>query len=222
MNELFLSIFLTAGQVIIVLLAVDFASGVLHWLEDSYGKPSWPFLGRHVIQPNIQHHFKPRAFTKTNFWNRNSGTIVVSGVLMGVVLLLGLYHWMWALACGVGAISNEIHCWAHRSPKENGRFITALQRMFLIQTPKAHARHHTNPKNKSYCTVGNLLNPILDRFKLFERAERGIFNLTGVRRREDQSVKRRVKRIPVCRCLAGEECKDCPREVGKPHTPALR
>ena len=29
-------------DIIIVVLVVDFVSGVLHWLEDSYGNPEWP------------------------------------------------------------------------------------------------------------------------------------------------------------------------------------
>jgi hypothetical protein len=40
MTEILLTTLLTGLQVAVVLLAVDFASGVLHWLEDSYGEPS--------------------------------------------------------------------------------------------------------------------------------------------------------------------------------------
>jgi ubiquitin-conjugating enzyme E2 variant len=222
MNELFLSMLLTGVQIVIVILAVDFASGVLHWLEDSYGKPSWPFLGKHVIEPNILHHFRPRAFTKTSVWRRNSGTMVICGSLMVMVVLLGGFHWMWLLACVLGAISNEIHCWAHRSPRENGKFITCLQRMGLIQSRKAHARHHTDPKNQSYCTVTNFLNPMLDAVQFFGRMEGGIFLVTGKGRRKDESVRIKRKRNPVCRSKVGEECVSCPRGAEKVRVPDLR
>ena len=163
MTELLLTTLLTGLPVAVVLLAVDFASGVLHWLEDSYGEPSWPFLGKRVVVPNIRHHFKPRAFTKSTF----------------------------------------------------------LQRIRLIQSKKAHAVHHTNPKNQSYCTVGNFLNPVLDATRFFERIEWVILKVTGVKRREDKSVKARRVRIPVCRCMVREECVNCPREAGKQSVPAL-
>lgn len=55
---------------------------MFHWLGDSYPKASWPFLGKHVIEPNMLHHFKRRIFTKTSFWRRNSGTVVICGCLM--------------------------------------------------------------------------------------------------------------------------------------------
>lgn len=222
MTEILLTTLLTGLQVAVVLLAVDFASGVLHWLEDSYGEPSWPFLGKRVVVPNIRHHFKPRAFTKSTFWKRNSVTMIMSGSLLVGIILMGWFHWMWLLACTVGAISNEIHCWAHRSPRENGKIITFLQPIRLIQTKKAHAVHHTNPKNQSYCTVGNFLNPVLDATRFFERIEWVILKVTGVKRREDKSVKARRVRIPVCRCMVGEECVNCPREAGKQSVPALR
>lgn len=223
MSEIFLSVLLISLQAAFVLLAVDFVSGVFHWLEDSYGDPSWPFLGKHVVAPNIRHHFQPRAFTKESFWSRNSTTLAISLVLLLGIILVGWFHWMWVLACGLGAISNEIHCWAHRSPRENGKLIAFLQRVRLIQTPKAHAVHHANPKNRSYCTMTNFLNPLLDKLRLFDRLELIILKVTGVARREDESVKPRKKeRIPVCRCMVGEECVDCPRGVGVKRIPALR
>lgn len=189
MNEILLTTLVTAAQVFGVLLAVDFASGVLHWLEDSYGKASWPILGKHVVAPNILHHHQPRAFTKTSFWDRNSVTLVIGGLILLAVTLLGGFHWLWVLAALLAGISNEVHCWAHRSPRENGPVITFLQRIRLLQTPKAHAVHHTDPKDRSYCTMTNFLNPVLDYLRFFDRIEKAVFKLTGIKRRIDESVK---------------------------------
>ena len=33
-------------DILVVILAVDFGPGLLHWLEDSYGRPDWPVTGR--------------------------------------------------------------------------------------------------------------------------------------------------------------------------------
>ena len=192
-----------------VVLAVDFVSGVLHWLEDSYGRASWPLVGKRVIAPNIKHHFRPRAFTKSTFLRRNTVTLLLAGLRLGVVTLFGWLNWMWVLACVVGGIANEIHCWAHRSPRENGKFITFLHRWKILQSPKGHAVHHTDPKDCSYCTVTDWLNPILDRLRFWERCEWMIRKVTGARRREDESVRR--PKVPICRCAVGEACVNCPR-----------
>lgn len=171
------------------LIATDFASGIIHWLEDSYGKPNWPFFGKHVIQPNIEHHFHPRKFTKTNLWSRNIGTLTISLTLGIIILLCGWWSIWWGLALFIGAFANEIHCWAHRSPKENGKLITAFQKLGLLQSARHHGKHHTDPKNRTYCTITNYLNPLLDHFRVFQKAETLIEKTTGISRRVDESVK---------------------------------
>ncbi len=37
-------------DIILVILAVDFGSGLLHWLEDSYGHPHWPITGEWITE----------------------------------------------------------------------------------------------------------------------------------------------------------------------------
>ncbi|MGJ8725200.1 MAG: fatty acid desaturase CarF family protein [Roseibacillus sp.] len=204
-TNLLLEVGLVVMQTIGVILAVDFASGILHWLEDSYGDRKWPILGKWVIEPNIRHHFEPRYFTKSNFWKRNLATIAISGTLLAVITLLGWFHWTWVLASALGAIANEIHCWAHRSPRENGKVITFLQKAKVIQSPRGHATHHTDPKDRSYCTITDWLNPILDRFDFFARIERFVLKTTGVKRRVDESVRPpKKKKKPCC-----GNCADC-------------
>ena len=215
MTDMILTVLTVGVQAALVILAVDFASGILHWLEDSYGKTSWPVVGRWIIAPNVRHHFQPRAFTKSTFWKRNLVTMVIAGLVLVVVLALGWFDWKWALACGLGAICNEIHCWAHRSPRENGRVITLLQKTGVIQSPRAHAVHHTDPKDRSYCTVTDYLNPLLDRIRFFERLEGGIRFLFGVERRKDESVRpqrphhRRGPDPDPCSGRCGAKCAGC-------------
>ena len=176
----------TAGT----LLATDFASGIVHWLEDSYGKASWPIIGKAVIEPNIEHHFYPRKFTKTSVWSRNNGTLPLAAVIAIITIALGVFNIWWALALILGGFANEIHCWAHRSAKENGKVISMLQKIGILQSAKHHARHHTDPKNRTYCTITNFVNPILDHVKFFQRIEWLIEKSTGVTRRIDESVRK--------------------------------
>ena len=63
-----------------------------------------------------------------------------------------------------------------------------LQRIRLVQTPRHHALHHTDPKNSHYCVLTNFLNPILDGLRLWDGLEWTIHALLGVHRRTDTSV----------------------------------
>ena len=194
---------LIAVQAIGVILAIDFVSGIFHWLEDSYGNKKWPVIGKWIIEPNIRHHFQPRLFTKSNFWKRNMVTMLLAGSLLAFVSLMGWFHWTWLLAAIIGAITNEIHCWAHRSPRENGKVITFLHKSKILQSPRGHAIHHTDPKDRSYCAVTDWLNPVLDSCNFFARIEAFILKTTGIKRRVDESVK--PKKVKKC----GRKCHEC-------------
>ena len=54
------------GRMVLTWLVVDWISGVVHWLEDSYGHPSAPFVGRRITKPNLRHHFRPRAVAQSS------------------------------------------------------------------------------------------------------------------------------------------------------------
>jgi len=166
----------------------DFLSGILHWLEDSYGHPGTPVLGRYVTQANIKHHFEPRHFTKSPVWKRNRVTWTMTALLMLGVWYSGHFSPFWAWVGVLGVLSNEIHCWAHRTPRENGPVVTALQRWHIVQSPRHHAVHHTDPKKECYCVLTDFLNPVLDRIRFFRRTEALIALRTGVHPRKDDSV----------------------------------
>jgi len=66
--------------------------------------------------------------------------------LAGVAWLCDVLTWQVWLVVGLGVNANQAHKWAHRTPAENSPFISLLQRVHLIQTPRHHARHHADPK----------------------------------------------------------------------------
>ncbi len=175
-------------QIVATVLLADFVSGLLHWLEDAYGREEWPITGRLVTKPNILHHKDPRYFTHHS-WLQSSWDLMCLGIIvLAVACLCGVLTWQVWLFVVLGSNANQIHKWAHRTPAENGPFINFLQRIRLLQTPRHHAQHHTNPKESHYCVLTNFLNPLLDGIGLWQHLEGLIWKLFRVRRRIDPSV----------------------------------
>lgn len=155
-------------QIIGAVLVADFLSGLFHWLEDAYGRENWPITGPLVTKPNILHHHDPRSFTR-NSWFESSWILLCLGfVVLTVAWLVGALGWQVWLVVILGVNANQVHKWAHRTPRENGLFISLLQRVRLVQTPRHHACHHTDPKNSHYCVRTNLLNPLLDGIRFWD------------------------------------------------------
>lgn len=183
-----MAVTLVAIQAISTWLATDFLSGVFHWLEDCYGNPFWPIVGRHVTKPNILHHYVPRAFV-TNSWYLSSRLLLLICVLVAALtLILGVFNWMVALAVLLGVNANQVHKWSHRTRHENGRFIVLLQRARLIQSPSHHHRHHIHGKDSNYCVLTDFLNPVLDRTGFWRGLEWLIERLFGMKRRNDETM----------------------------------
>ena len=175
-------------EIILTVLAADFISGFFHWVEDAYGDERWPITGRWITRPNTLHHHKPRYFTKHS-WFYSSWLLLCIGTLVLVVAgLSGFLTWHVWLFVALGSNANQIHKWAHRSAIENGRLITWLQCVRLLQTPRHHAGHHSDPKNSHYCVLTNFLNPLLDAIRFWDFLETTIWIVFHLRRRIDTSI----------------------------------
>lgn len=175
-------------KVVGIVLLIDFISGFFHWLEDAYGNEDWPIIGEQITKPNILHHHDPRYFTRYS-WLYSARVLLP----MGAIVVLAAYqfnflNWMTILFVLIGINANEIHKWAHRSKKENGKVITALQRAGLLQSPKQHMQHHVGTKDTHYCVITDYLNPVLEAIHLWEGIEWVIERTLGVKRRPDHSV----------------------------------
>lgn len=175
-------------KVVGIVLLIDFISGFFHWLEDAYGNEDWPIIGEQITKPNILHHHDPRYFTRYS-WLYSARVLLP----MGAIVLLAAYqfnflNWMTILFVIIGVNANEIHKWAHRSKKENGKVITALQRTGILQSPKQHMFHHVGTKDTHYCVITDYLNPVLEIIHLWEGIEWIIERVLGVKRRPDHSV----------------------------------
>lgn len=170
----------------------DFATGVIHWFEDRYGKPHWPVLGP-SIRSNQLHHERPLAFLDSPVWRRNREVWIVCLVMLGLFWLTGTLSPVSCAFCMTGAFANEIHGAAHRPASQNPRWVRRLQRWRLIQHPLQHAAHHRAAKDSNYCTMTNWVNPLLDRAGFFRALEHLIYRATGARPRHDPTVPERFR-----------------------------
>jgi ubiquitin-conjugating enzyme E2 variant len=61
--------------------------------------------------------------------------------------------------------------------------VGALQAAGALVSRAKHAGHHRPPHNSNYCSVSGMWNPVLDRYRAFEKLEKLIYLGTGVRPR---------------------------------------
>lgn len=175
-------------ELAVTILVADFGSGLLHWLEDGYGRPHWPLIGRWVTAPNLLHHARPRQFTRHG-WLRSAGVLLVlGGIVTLLALALDLMSWHMVVVVLLGINANEIHKWAHQSTAERPRIATVLQTIRLLQGPAHHARHHRGTKDPHYCVLTPFVNPLLERIQFWRRLEWLVARLLGVDKRSDPSV----------------------------------
>jgi ubiquitin-conjugating enzyme E2 variant len=180
---------LILAKIVATVLAADFAGGIVHWIEDAYVREDTPLIGRRVARPNIVHHHYPRYMTRHSWWQTSWDLAIMSAILVIAAWFAGRLTWeVWVFAI-LSANANEFHKWTHRTRKENGWLISFLQDVRVLQTTRHHARHHTDPKNSHYCTMTNVLNPVLDGAGFWNGVELALARTVGLTRREDTSVR---------------------------------
>ncbi len=149
-------------KLICILLIADFITGGIHWWEDTYGNPSWKYLGRIIVIPNIEHHQYPRKFLENSFWSRIRLSVFFGFLLLIIFALFHAVTWELVVLFAYASIANECHAISHRTNKENGKLIVLIQKTGIIQSRKMHGYHHTAPYDTNYCIQTNYLNPILN------------------------------------------------------------
>lgn len=159
---------LLAWEAIACILIADFLSGLGHWFEDTYSVPTWPFLGRIIAEPNINHHINPSEMAPT-FIGRNWFQLVPACIFLAILYSFGLLSWQISVVTVFLALANETHAWCHMRNKN--RLIAFLQEMSLVITVKNHNVHHKDPYTRAYCVITNWINPIVDRLYLWSFLE---------------------------------------------------
>lgn len=146
-------------EVVAMVLLADFITGVIHWWEDTYGLPTWWLIGMAVIEPNIEHHENPTAMLRGTYWSRNYQTIVSAAPVVALCWWMGwpVVAVAFALAAAMG---NEVHAWNHGLAMP--WWAAKLQEMGLLQSKRQHGSHHKRPWDRTYCTLTNVVNPVID------------------------------------------------------------
>jgi len=76
--------------------------------------------------------------------------------------------------CLAAFLTNQFHKWAHMDVPP--AFVGWLQAWGVILSRDHHDIHHESPYDTYYCITAGFWNPLLDRTRFFERAERLIRN----------------------------------------------
>lgn len=161
-------------------MVADFITGLIHWFEDTYITPDWPILGKRVGEPNLLHHEHPGWIGyMSTLISRNYQTVVPAVLVCSLIVFW--HGWVWPILfiLLLASLGNEVHTWNHRS--KNPIWIKFLQDTAIIQTPHQHAKHHRKPYTVCYCTLTNILNPILDYTRFWRAIEWVIRVTTGVK-----------------------------------------
>ena len=171
-------------------VAADLASGLVHWIADSWGRESLPVVGRRLLRPFRVHHVNPDDFLARDFVDRNGDVALLAIPLLAAAWLTPLSSEGARIAAvllvAFGAVSlstNQVHHWAH-APRPP-RAVAWLQRRGWILSRAEHERHHTEPHTTRYCIATGWCNPALDALGVFRALERLLTAVTRLRPRSD-------------------------------------
>lgn len=162
-------------------VAADLVSGVVHFLADNFAEADTPLVGPTFVRPFREHHTDPTGITRHGFVETNGNNVIVSlpflvPVLLWVPVTSSVSAWVIGafILCFLFAVflTNQFHKWAHEpDPPAIAR---RLQAAGLILSKSHHDVHHTSPFNTHYCITVGLWNPLLQRLRVFDRAERAM------------------------------------------------
>lgn len=172
-------------------IAADFVSGLVHWLADTWGSETMPWIGPRFLKPFRVHHTTPESFLECKFMDTNGDT-----ALIGIPFLLSVFavpltsHWGFWFAlfltsfCLFALPTNQIHQWAHMSRPP--RFVRWLQASGLILSTDSHGLHHSGAHSQHYCITTGFCNRLLERICFFRILENAISRCTGLQPRSDE------------------------------------
>lgn len=158
-----------AVKIFSLVLLTDFVTGFVHFWIDQYGREEMPIVGKSVISLNINHHKNPKDMTRRTYWALTWSSWVLGFVIVLLwFLMFGRVDWEIIFLVVYGSQGNIIHKWAHQTKKENGRFISWLQKLKLIPNKHQHRHHHNSPFDTYFCVQTIFLNPVLEKIKFWK------------------------------------------------------
>jgi sterol desaturase/sphingolipid hydroxylase (fatty acid hydroxylase superfamily) len=162
-------------------ILADVVSGVVHWFCDTFFHEDTPVIGRAFIHPFREHHIDPLAITRHDFLEVNGNNCLALLPLLLAVWFLGapdageavpaLFWQSTALGFALATFAtNQFHKWAHQ--ERPSAAVRWLQGTGLVLSPAHHRQHHSAPYRQAFCITAGWLDPLLDRYRIFERIER--------------------------------------------------
>jgi ubiquitin-conjugating enzyme E2 variant len=168
-----------------VILLVDFASGLIHWVEDTFWTEDTPLVGRWIVVPNVLHHHDGSAFVRNNWLQSSWDLLTVGALIVGFSYLTNLLSWQVWLFVAIGVNANQIHKWSHVPPGKVPSWVRALQSLYVLQSSAHHVAHHRNQKNSAYCVITPVLNPVLKKMRFWRALDQILVRPSAAPRRAD-------------------------------------
>lgn len=174
---------------------VDFFSGIVHWVADTWGSLDTPLIGGSFIRSFREHHLEPTAICRHDVFEVNGDNCMLIAPFLLLTACLSpkpndiyylFLHNFLVLVCFWVGITNQIHKWTHtyKLPK----YVSILMDLGIILSKKDHSIHHRNPFDKYYCITNGWLNPLLANINFWKRLEGVITYVTGAIPREDDML----------------------------------
>ncbi|MGE0876878.1 MAG: fatty acid desaturase CarF family protein [Burkholderiales bacterium] len=182
----------TLPAVLAGIVAADFASGLVHWAADTWGRQDSPLVGERLIRPFRVHHANPRDLCARPFVDCNGDVASLTLPLLAWAAISDIEGAAaqrtaeFALAFCIAILPvNQVHKWAHLGSAAPC-IVQLAQRAGLILSPRRHAVHHRAPFATDYCIVNGWCNPLLARAGFFRALERVVRRATGAAPRADE------------------------------------
>ena len=170
--------------------AADFASGMIHWGADTWGRDDYPVIGRRLLVPFRVHQVNPDDLLRRRFVDANGdAAFLVIPVLIALGMLPLDRPWSGPVAvfglafCAFGSMTNQIHQWgAHAASAAGGagapgRWAAAWPfgaRPSSCASIRLSVLHHHR-----------MVQPPLEAVRFFRMFEAAITRPTGVAPRHD-------------------------------------
>ena len=180
------------------IVSADLASGLVHWIADTWGSETMPLLGRRFVRPFRVHHVNPHDFLRRDFIDTNGDVsalvlpalVSASCVPLDTAVGACMATYLAAFAAA-GWLTNQVHQWAHMPYLPRG--VRWLQDRGIILGRLAHLQHHWPPYATNYCIATGWLNRPLAAVGFFTKLEWLVTFITGLQpRHEDGALQRQV------------------------------
>jgi hypothetical protein len=169
-------------------MLADFFSGVGHFVEDRYFSKDTFLIGKLIIEPNRQHHWKPREMLKyTPFQNMGTTVLFITIPVTIACYYLNILNTVTITMVAFLTPVNYIHAINHKLDHELSSFERLIEYSGIFQTREDHHAHHKGEHDTYYCIIGKWWNPVLEYIHFWEGLQNIIYALTGVTPHKEES-----------------------------------